>query len=96
MVGFDLMNEPKLSATWGSGNLSTDWNIAAEKCGNAVLAKNPDVLIIVEGVQWYGNFSFWWGGNLMAARDTPLRLAYENRLVYSTHVYNQVSYSEEL
>jgi endoglucanase len=42
---------PQKSATWGTGNLTTDWNTAAEKAGKAVLAINPDVLIIVEGTQ---------------------------------------------
>ncbi len=51
VIGFDLHNEPHGSATWGSGDPLTDWRLAAEKAGNAVLAVNPGLLIIVEGVE---------------------------------------------
>jgi endoglucanase len=48
VIGADLDNEPHSPATWGDGNPSTDWHMAAEKAGNAVLAANPQWLIIVE------------------------------------------------
>ena len=41
VIGADLHNEPHDSATWGDGNPATDWRLAAEKAGNAVLAVDP-------------------------------------------------------
>src|SRR5207245_128604 len=64
VVGADLANEPHSPATWGGGNPSTDWRLAAEQAGNAILAVNPDWLIIVEGIDVYRGDSYWWGGNL--------------------------------
>ena len=87
MVGFDLHNEPHGQASWGTGNLSTDWRLAAERCGNAIQAVHPEVLIIVEGVQTAGGKNYWWGGNLKEAGNHPVRLDVAGRLVYSTHDY---------
>jgi endoglucanase len=87
VVGFDLHNEPHGSATWGDDNPATDWRLAAERAGNAILEVNPDLLIIVEGVQKYRNSWYWWGGNLEGVKDYPVRLKVANRLVYSAHDY---------
>ncbi|MFA5135990.1 MAG: glycoside hydrolase family 5 protein [Patescibacteria group bacterium] len=93
VVAADLHNEPHENACWGCGNPSTDWKQAAERAGNAILAVNPNWLIIVEGVQNYNNDYYWWGGNLMGAKDHPVNLNIKNRLVYSTHDYpSSVSY----
>ncbi len=87
VIGFDLHNEPHGAATWGDGNTATDWRLAAERAGNAVLAVNPDLLIIVEGIERYAGTSYWWGGNLRGARTAPVRLSVPGRLVYSPHDY---------
>jgi endoglucanase len=87
VIGFDLHNEPHDPAEWGSGNLATDWRLAAERAGNAILAVNPHLLIIVEGVDHIGNDSYWWGGNLAAASQYPVRLSVPAQLVYSPHDY---------
>ncbi len=55
VIGADLHNEPRGAATWGDGNPRTDWRLAAERGGNAILAVNADWLIIVQGVERYGN-----------------------------------------
>jgi aryl-phospho-beta-D-glucosidase BglC (GH1 family) len=86
VVAFDLDNEPHGASTWGTGG-ATDWNSAAERCGNAVLAVNPDVLIIVEGVSIIGTDVYWWGGNLSAVRTAPIHLSKPEKLVYSAHEY---------
>lgn len=83
----DLHNEPKGAATWGDGNMMTDWKAAAERAGNAVLAVNPNLLIIVEGIEKIGSDYYWWGGQLAAAGDKPVQLMLPNRLVYSAHDY---------
>ena len=87
VVGVDLYNEPYGAATWGDGNLDTDWRLAAERAGNAILAENPHLLIIVGGIESHGGYWYWWGGNLRAARNFPVRLNVPGRLVYSTHDY---------
>lgn len=87
VVGFDLDNEPHGNATWAAGAKDTDWNAAAERCGNAILAVNSDVLIIVEGVEKVGTDGYWWGGNLSGARDKPIVLSKPDKLVYSAHEY---------
>ncbi len=44
-------------ATWGpfqgADNPATDWRLAAEQAGNAILAVNPRLLIVVEGTEIY-------------------------------------------
>ena len=87
VIGVDLHNEPHGAATWGDGNLATDWRLAAERAGNAVLAVNPDLLIVVEGIERYAGTSYWWGGNLRGARTAPVRLTVPGRVVYSPHDY---------
>lgn len=87
IVGADLSNEPHGAATWGDDNSSTDWRLAAERAGNAILAVNPDWLIVVEGVQRVGGDTYWWGGNLVGAEAAPVRLSNPERLVYSAHDY---------
>ncbi|GAB3255774.1 cellulase family glycosylhydrolase [Kineosporia babensis] len=87
VIGIDLMNEPHGAATWGSGDTTTDWRLAAERAGNAVLSVAPKLLIFVEGVEKYQGTSSWWGGNLRGAGTYPVRLSVANRLVYSPHEY---------
>jgi endoglucanase len=87
VIAVDLHNEPKGAATWGDGNMMTDWKAAAERAGNAILAINPNLLIIVEGIEKIGNDYYWWGGQLAGAADKPVKLDVENRLVYSAHDY---------
>ena len=87
VIGADLRNEPHGDACWGCGDTSKDWRLAAERGGNAILAIEPNWLIIVEGVSTYNGQSTWWGGNLLGAKDFPVRLSVPNRLVYSPHEY---------
>ncbi|MGL4420625.1 MAG: cellulase family glycosylhydrolase, partial [Gemmataceae bacterium] len=94
MIGADLHNEPHGPATWGSGNAATDWRLAAERAGNAILAENPNWLIVVEGVESGPSGNYWWGGNLSAAGTHPVRLNVPNRLVYSPHDYPASVYGQ--
>ncbi len=94
VIGMDLHNEPHGPATWGTGDLTTDWRLAAERAGNAILAANPNLLIIVQGVEQYDGDWYWWGGNLAGAGDYPVRLDQPDQLVYSTHVYGPGVYPQ--
>ncbi|WP_051964824.1 Ig-like domain-containing protein, partial [Deinococcus misasensis] len=117
VVGADLHNEPHSvdgagpNSCWGCGDPAQDWRLAAEKAGNAILAVNPDWLIIVEGNecwasdgsavkpnQWNPNPNMncnWWGGNLMGAQTFPVRLTKPNKLVYSSHDYGMSVYNQQ-
>ena len=91
VLGADLKNEPHGEATWGTGQ-ANDWRRAAERAGNAVLAKAPNWLVLVEGIEGpvAGGQTLdrnWWGGNLEGVRQNPVRLSIANRVVYSPHEY---------
>jgi endoglucanase len=92
VIGMDLDNEPHGKpgdggSAWDAGNAATDWNAAAQRCGNAILAVNSNVLIVVEGVEQYGATTYWWGGNLRGVKTTPITLTKPDKLVYSAHEY---------
>src|SRR3954451_19527061 len=86
VVAAELRNEirpdPSLApgpttATWGDGDPLTDWRAAAERGGNAVLAADPDLLVIVGGTEYQGN--------LTGVADDPVRLHVPDRVVYAPH-----------
>jgi endoglucanase len=94
VIGADLHNEPHSPACWGCGNPSNDWQKAAVRGGNAILAVNPNWLIVVEGVDCYNSKDgaasgdcYWWGGNLEGVASKPVVLKVPNRVVYSAHDY---------
>jgi aryl-phospho-beta-D-glucosidase BglC (GH1 family) len=92
-MGIDIKNEPKGTATWGTGNTKTDWKIAAEKAGKEVLAANSNILIFVQGVQnnptCSSTISHFWGGNLEPVNCSTVNTNFipSNKLVFSPHVY---------
>ncbi len=91
VIGADLKNEPHGRASWGTNKKETDWRLAAERSGNAILKVNKNWLIVVEGVE--NNVPgqrlkrHWMGGNLEGVRQFPVRLSVRNKLVYSPHEY---------
>ncbi|HEV7950538.1 MAG TPA: cellulase family glycosylhydrolase, partial [Glaciihabitans sp.] len=88
VIGFDLHNEPHGSACWGCGTKSIDWQAAATRAGNAILAVNPKLLMIVEGVEnQSASGSTWWGGGLAGVKVKPVKLTVKNQVVYSPHDY---------
>jgi endoglucanase len=102
VIGADLHNEPHAQATWGDGKQETDWRLAAERAGNAILKVNPNWLIVVEGVETYqgpggkaGPVGYWWGGNLIGARNYPVRLSDQSKLVYSAHDYSPKVFGQQ-
>jgi endoglucanase len=85
-------------ATWGPyhgvDDPKTDWRLAAERAGNAILAINPHLLIFVEGVQMYPDAAAkagvdvsWWAGLLTPVKRYPVVLNVPNQLVYEVHQY---------
>jgi endoglucanase len=78
VVGADLRNELRNGAAWGGTNPKLDWHAEAGRGGNAVLAANPLLLIMVEGPEYSTNFPGF--------DKLLVRLNIANRLVYSlTH-----------
>ena len=96
IIAYDLKNEPHGKANesprakWDSSKDSDNWKYVAEKAAKAVLSKNPNVLVMVEGIEIYptdiksnGDFSStnpsdyystWWGGNLRGVKNDPIDL----------------------
>ena len=83
VAGIDLRNELRgahgHSPTWGDGNAKYDWAMAAEKAGNLVLDVNPNLLVLVEGIEY--------AGNLEGAMSHAIKLSQPSQLVYSGHMY---------
>jgi endoglucanase len=79
VIGADLRNELRSGAAWGGQDPKLDWHAAAERGGKAVLAANPDLLIMVESPDYSTNFTGF--------DKLPVTLPVAHRLVYSPHAY---------
>lgn len=77
VIGVDLRNEVR--GLWGTMPWAK-WAAAAERCGNRLLAKKADWLVIVEGTES--------ANDLSGARERPVQLEVPDKLVYSAHVYS--------
>ena len=117
VIAYDLKNEPHGKANetprakWDNSRDKDNWKYIAEKAAKAVLDKNPNVLVMVEGIEIYPKskdnadfsstspadyYSTWWGGNLRGVKDYPIDLGkYQNKLVYSPHDYGPAVYEQE-
>jgi len=88
VIGFDLRNEPcahtATPALWG-GKGPTDIHAMYEAVGKAILAVNPDALIICEAVINYKMGAY--EGDLSVVREHPVVLDHPAKLVYSVHEY---------
>lgn len=83
VVGVDLHNAPRDPTGWADGSPDSDWRAAAQRAGNALLAINPDLLVLVQGTSSEYNYHYWPGGNLRAAGQFPVVLAVPNHIVYA-------------
>ncbi|MBP5417803.1 MAG: cellulase family glycosylhydrolase [Clostridiales bacterium] len=100
IIAIDLKNEPhgkanEEKAIWNNSDLDNNWKHVAEVAGNLVLDKNPNLLIVIEGIEIYpkdtstnGDFSStnmddylttWWGANLRGVKDYPIDFGTEAR-----------------
>jgi len=107
VVAADLKNEPhgntgsgmKPPATWGydePGYGTTDWRRASITAGQAILAVNPNIIVVVEGTEQYGTDYTWWGGNLAGVADYPITTSEipAKNLWYSAHEYGPEVYNQ--
>ncbi|HEX8931901.1 MAG TPA: glycoside hydrolase family 5 protein [Patescibacteria group bacterium] len=100
-VGLDMKNEPRGTATWGTGNVATDWNLAVERAGKQILAANPNILLFVEGIEnnsvcSNNSLGHWWGGNLepVACKDIDPAAVPADKVVFTPHAYGPDTYNQ--
>lgn len=115
VIAFDLKNEPHGKpyegapyAKWDNSNDMNNWKAVAETAAKKILAINPNVLILVEGIESYPKegktyaatneldyYNNWWGGNLRAVKDYPIDLGiHQKQLVYSPHDYGPLVHKQ--
>ncbi|MGY1526033.1 cellulase family glycosylhydrolase [Streptomyces sp. MN3] len=114
VVAMDIKNEPhgKFNETprakWDGSTDTDNFKHTCETAGRRILAVNPKVLILCEGIETYPKdgtswdsenpkafHNNWWGGNLRGARDHPVDLgAHQDQLVYSPHDYGPLVYQQ--
>ncbi len=108
VIAMDIFNEPhgkvyqgEVTAKWDDTTDVNNWKYEAEKVGKEILDINPNLLVMVEGVETYPKEGFdyttkdvnnyygtWWGGNLRGVKDHPVTIAnHPNQVVYSPHDY---------
>ena len=108
VVGTDLFAQP-YKASWGSGDLNSDWDIAAQRLGNHLIEQCPRWLVFVQGVgQQPGagrinsegigvenllEMGMFWGENMVGARRHPIRLSDPTRLVYAPATFGPSVYT---
>ena len=91
VIGCDLRNELRgttvngkyRNPTWGNGDVVTDWRLAAIEAANVIQKVNPDLLIIVEGLDYALNLKDVAQHPIL---DSDLTVPY--KLMYSSHDYS--------
>ncbi|MEU3403289.1 cellulase family glycosylhydrolase [Streptomyces sp. NPDC006670] len=94
VVGADLYNEVRRDTwddpNWGLGD-GHDWQAASEEAADRILTEaNPNLLIVVEGINWTGIPADGLPHGrpaLTPARTLSHTLVVSNKLVYSAHFY---------
>ena len=51
VIAIDLKNEPHGGTVWDGSNAQNNWRRAATRAGNAILDINPNLLIVIEGIE---------------------------------------------
>jgi endoglucanase len=114
LVAMDVKNEPhgKQSesprAKWDGSTDVDNFKNTCQTAGRRILAINPKVLILCEGIEVYPKDgvswtstdpkaydNVWWGGNLRGVREHPVDLgANQDQLVYSPHDYGPLVFDQ--
>ncbi|KAJ6520831.1 cellulase [Mycena capillaripes] len=94
VVGADLYNEVRrdilTDPDWGNGD-NADWQNASQLAADAIQQANPDILIIVEGINWTGLpvDGFAHGRpTLTPVSSISHTLLVSHKLVYAAHFYS--------
>ncbi|MDM4781396.1 MULTISPECIES: cellulase family glycosylhydrolase [unclassified Micromonospora] len=114
LVAMDIKNEPhgkhteSPRAKWNGSTDQDNFKNTCQVAGRRILALNPNVLILCEGIEIYprdgvnwnstveGDYHFnWWGGNLRGVRQYPVDLgSQQDQLVYSPHDYGPLVWEQ--
>lgn len=115
LVAFDLKNEPHGKpyqetefAIWDNSSATNNWKRVAQEAATRILAINPNVLILVEGIEAYPMpgvswasrdvhqyYSTWWGGSLRGVTDFPVTVpGHQSQIMYSPHDYGPSVYDQ--
>jgi endoglucanase len=114
IVAMDIKNEPhggqneSPRAKWDGSTDQDNFKFACETAGRRILAINPELLILCEGIQIYPRpgvpwtstgvndyFNTWWGGQLRGVATNPVNLgANQDQLVYSPHDYGPLVFNQ--
>ncbi|MFE6183875.1 cellulase family glycosylhydrolase [Streptomyces sp. NPDC056465] len=114
IVAMDVKNEPHGKQTesprakWDGSTDQDNFKYACQTAGRRILAVNPNVLVLCEGIEIYpkagkswssqteADYHFnWWGGNLRGAKDHPVDLgSQQDQLVYSPHDYGPLVFQQ--
>ncbi|MFC9561714.1 glycoside hydrolase family 5 protein [Agromyces sp. NPDC056965] len=93
VVGMDLRNEVRRDVwndpNWGMGD-GNDLYQAFQRAGIAIQQANPEVLVIMEGINWQGiplDGFFHDRPTLKPVANLSNALPYPNKLVYAAHIY---------
>lgn len=117
IIAMDIENEPHGKpwadpdyAKWDSTTDVNNFKHACETASNRILAINPEMLVLCEGIESYPRdgiswddasagtefFNTWWGGNLRGVREHPIDLgANQDQLVYSPHDYGPLVFRQQ-
>ncbi|KAJ7737822.1 cellulase [Mycena maculata] len=94
VIGADLYNEVRrdilTDPDWGNGD-GADWQMASQLAGDLILTQNPDILVIVEGINWVGlpvNGLPHNRPTLIPVGDLSHTFVVPNKLIYSAHFYS--------
>ena len=114
IVAMDVKNEPHGTqsqtprAKWDASTDQDNFKNTCQVAGRRILAVNPNVLVLCEGIEIYPKpgvswsstgptdyYGTWWGGNLRGVRDHPVDLgANSDQLVYSPHDYGPLVFDQ--
>ncbi|MBM7479779.1 glycoside hydrolase family 5 protein [Oerskovia jenensis] len=93
VVGMDLRNEVRRDIlddpNWGMGD-KNDLYKSYQQAGVAIQRANPDVLVIMEGINWQGiplDGLFHDRPHLKPVANLSNTLPYPDKLVYAAHIY---------
>jgi aryl-phospho-beta-D-glucosidase BglC (GH1 family) len=78
----------QLPAIWDNSTAPNNWKHFVEIAAKGIHAQNPNLLILVEGIQCHKGVDGWWGGQAAGAKEYPIDLGEkQNKLVYAPHDY---------